>query len=106
MHYPHFFEVLDSFNLTNPHHPLLFFQGVWLEEEVPGYEEDLYSLSSYFEQKIRENIDCVHGNQVIESRRGKAYGTYKINASRWLLGYIIGREVHTPEVLHTNERHP
>ncbi|MDX5481235.1 MAG: T9SS type A sorting domain-containing protein [Hymenobacteraceae bacterium] len=106
LHHPHFYEVLDSFNLANPQHPLLFFQGVWLEEEVPGYDEDLYSLSSYFEQEIRENIDCVHGNRVIESRRGKAFGTYKVDASRWLLGYIIGREVHPPEVLHTNERHP
>lgn len=106
LHYPHFYEVLDSFNLANPQHPLLFFQGVWLEEEVPGYDEDLYTLSSYFEQEIAENIDCVHGNKVIAPRPGKAHGTYKADASRWLIGYIIGREVHPPEVIATNERHP
>ncbi|NEM99047.1 T9SS type A sorting domain-containing protein [Pontibacter burrus] len=105
LHYPHFYEVLDSFNLANPQHPLLFFQGVWLEEEVPGYDEDLYTLSTYFEQEIKENVDAVHGNKVIASRPGKAYGSYKSDASRWLLGYIIGREIHPPEVVHTNERH-
>ncbi|WP_106219142.1 T9SS type A sorting domain-containing protein [Pontibacter ummariensis] len=105
LHYPHFYEVLDSFNLANPQQPLFFFQGIWLEEEVEGYDHDLYTLSPYFEQEIEENIDAVHGNRVIASRYGKAYGTYKTDASRWLLGYIIGREVHPPEVVNTNERH-
>lgn len=105
LHYPHFYEVLDSFNVANPQHPLLFFQGVWLEEEVPNYNEDLYTLTPYFTKEIEENVDCVHGNKTIASRLGKAHGVYKTDASRWLLGYIIGREVHPPEVLHTNEQH-
>ncbi len=105
LHYPHFYEVLDSFNVANPQQPLLFFQGVWLEEEVPGYDEDLYTLSPYFEQELKDNVDAVHGSKEITSRVGKAYGTYKVDASRWLMGYIIGREIHPPEVLHTNERH-
>ena len=33
LHFPHFYEVLDSFNLANPQNPLFFFQGVWLNEE-------------------------------------------------------------------------
>ncbi|WP_439882627.1 T9SS type A sorting domain-containing protein [Pontibacter sp. MBLB2868] len=106
LHHPRFYEVLDSFNLANPQKPILFFQGVWLEEEVPGYDEDLYTLSSYFEQEIKENVDCVHGNKTISSRQGKAYGAYRIDASRWMIGYIIGREIHPPEVVHTNEKHP
>lgn len=105
LHYPHFYEVLDSFNTANPQQPLLFFQGVWLEEEVPGYDEDLYTLSPYFEQEIKDNVDAVHGNKVIANRTGKAYGTYKVDTSPWLLAYIIGREIHPPEVIHTNERH-
>lgn len=105
LHYPHFYEVLDSFNVANPTSPLLFFQGVWLEEEVPDYDEDLYTLTPYFEKEIADNVDCVHGNKVIESRLGKAYGTYRVDASKWLIGYIIGREVHPPEVIHTNEQH-
>ncbi len=82
LHKPHFYEVLDSFNIANPQQPLLFFQGVWLEEEVADYHEDLYTLSSYFTQEIEENVDCVHGNRTISVRPGKAYGTYKVDASK------------------------
>src|SRR4051794_15591907 len=45
LHFPEFYDVLDSFNLANPRSPLFFFQGIWLEEEVPGYTNDLYFLT-------------------------------------------------------------
>jgi hypothetical protein len=105
LHYPHFYEVLDSFNIANPQHPIFFFQGIWLEEEVHGYNEDLYTLTTYFDKEIEENIDCVHGNRIIEPRLGKAFGNYKKNASKWVLGYIIGREIHPSEVEKTNKLH-
>ncbi len=105
LHYPHFYEVLDSFNLANPQNPLFFLQGVWLEEELEGYDYDLHFLTESFSREIEENVDCVHGNRVIEPRPGKAWGTYATDVSRWNIGYIIGREVHPGEVLRTNERH-
>ncbi len=106
LHYPDFYEVLDSFNLANKHNPLFFFQGVWLEEEMEGYEGDLYFLTEPFLQEIEENVDCVHGNRIIEPRLGKAWGEYNTDVSRWNMGYIIGREVHPGEVLYTNQLHP
>lgn len=102
LHYPRFYEVLDSFNLANPQNPLLFLQGVWLEEELPGYDGDLYFLSEAFTREIEENIDCVHGNRTIAHRFGKAYGSFTVDVSQWCLGYIIGREIHPDEVLKTN----
>ncbi|TVQ11627.1 MAG: T9SS C-terminal target domain-containing protein [Bacteroidetes bacterium] len=105
LHYPDFYEVLDSFNLANKHNPLFFFQGVWLEEELEGYEEDLYFLTESFLQEIEENVDCVHGNRTIAQRPGKAWGNYTADVSRWNMGYIIGREVHPGEVLYTNYLH-
>ncbi len=105
LHYPHFYEVLDSFNLANPNNPLFFFQGVWLEEELEGYNEDLYFLTDFFLNEIEENVDCVHGNRYIEPRLGKAWGHYTVDVSRWNMGYIIGREVHPGEVLYTNYLH-
>lgn len=104
LHYPRFFHVLDSFNTANPQNPLLFLQGVWLEEEIPNYDHDLHSLTSYFEQEIEENVDCVHGNRVIPPRLGKAYGTYDTDVSKWCLGYIIGREIYPIEVETTNNQ--
>ncbi|MFN3555470.1 MAG: Ig-like domain-containing protein [Bacteroidales bacterium] len=106
LHFPHFYEVLDSFNLANAHNPLFFFQGVWLEEELEGYDHDLYFLTGPFTQEIEENVDCVHGNRVIPQRQGKAWGVYQTDVSRWNIGYIIGREVHPGEVLYTNELYP
>jgi len=102
LHYPDFYEVLDSFNLENKHNPLYFFQGVWLEEELEGFTGNLYFLDDAFLNEIEENVDCVHGNRVIEPRMGKAWGNYQTNVSQWNMGYIIGREVHAHEVLHTN----
>ena len=106
LHYPRFYEVLDSFNLANPQNPLLFIQGVWLNEELPGYNHDLNFMTDTFRLEIKENIDCVHGNKVIAERQGKAYGTYSTDASSWCLAYIIGREIHPQEVITTNENHP
>ncbi|MBP6412761.1 MAG: T9SS type A sorting domain-containing protein [Bacteroidia bacterium] len=106
LHYPNFYQVLDSFNLANPTNPLYFFQGIWLEEELPGYNQDLFYLSSFFQNEIEENIDCVHGNRIIAQRFGKAYGTYTANVSKWNIGYIIGRETFPEEVLMTNQTHP
>jgi hypothetical protein len=105
LHFPHFYEVLDSFNLANPHNPLFFFQGVWLEEELEGYDHDLHFLNEAFTREIEENVDCVHGNRTIAQRPGKAWGVYQTDVSRWNIGYIIGREVHPGEVLYTNYLH-
>jgi hypothetical protein len=103
LHYPRFYEVLDSFNIANKQHPLLFFQGVWLEEELTSYTNNLYSLSNIFNKEIEDDIDCVHGNSNIPQRVGKAYGSYSADVSPWCLGYIVGREVFPAEVLKTNK---
>ncbi len=105
LHNPYFYEVLDSFNNQNIQNPLYFFQGVWLEEELEGYNQDLYFLSDFFSNEIEENIDCVHGNRIIPARLGKAWGEYTVDASEWLIGYIIGRETQPNELLVTNENH-
>lgn len=106
LHFPRFYEALSEFNSKNPNQPLYYFQGVWLEESIPGYDDDLYTLTQLFDQEIEDNVNSVHGNAVIPERRGKAYGTYSVDTSQWMIGYIIGREVHPPEVLHTDQAHP
>lgn len=102
LHYPRFYQVLDSFNLQNPQNPLLFFQGVWLEEEAEGYSGNLFDLTDLLEGEMEENIDCVHGNRVIPPRFGKAYGIYDTDVSKWNMGYIVGREIQPYEVLTTD----
>ena len=106
LHFPRFYEVLDSFNTAHPEHPLLFMQGVWLEEELPGYDGDLYQLSTAFQTEAAENIDCVFGQKIIAARNGKAFGTYRTDVSKWCLAFLLGREVFPTEILTTNQRHP
>lgn len=106
LHFPHFYEALDEYNRTNRQNPLLIIQGVWLEEELVNYDEDLYFLSDFFKNEMEENVDAVHGNRQIDARLGKAHGNFSIDVSEWVLAYIIGREVHPPEIIHTDESHP
>ena len=58
LHFPHFYEELRNYNLQNPQQPLLFFQGVWLNEELEGYQQDMFHLTDTFKVEIDENIDC------------------------------------------------
>ncbi len=106
LHFPQFYDELKAYNEANPNHPIYVFHGVWLEEEIPDYHEDLFSIQSIMDKEIIDNVNAVHGNAVIEERRGKAYGTYTSDISPWVIGYIVGREIHPPEVLKTNEDHP
>jgi len=106
LHYPHFYEELKNYNLSHAQHPLFFFQGVWLNEEMTDYANDLYQMTDTFRVEMEENIDCVHGQKNINPRFGKAFGNYTADVSQWNLGYLIGRETSPFEVLQTNQSHP
>lgn len=109
LHPPVFYEKLAEYNQRNPDKPLLLFQGIWLDEIEDGQNPDDYDLiirSESFKNGIREVIDCVHGNNDISFRAGRAYGKYLTDVSRWTAGYIIGREIMAQEVDSTNFFHP
>ncbi len=103
LHFPRFYEELRQFNLDHPGNPLLLLQGAWLEEQV-GLT-DLYNLSSDFDQEIRKVVSAVHGNINIETRSGKAHGSYTADISQWVLGFLVGREIFPVEVAFTNQNH-
>ncbi len=100
LHYPAFYEELARYNRQNPSRPILLFHGVWLDEELP--QADFYTFTEEFDADIEEVIDAVHGNRFIAERPGRAWGDYTEDVSRWIAGYIIGREVHPYEVIQTN----
>ncbi len=106
LHFPRFYEALEEYNRMNNQNPLLFIQGIWLEEEIDGYQDDLHFLSESFKQEIAENLNVIHGNTILEQRVGKAYGEYSTDVSMWCLAYLIGREIHPVEVLTTNSNNP
>jgi hypothetical protein len=103
LHPPHFYEELARYNQAHPERPLYLFHGVWIEED--GHRE-LYQTTAEFERNIREAVDAVHGRLTLSSRSGRAYGTYRANISRWVAGWIMGREISPQEILDTDAAHP
>ena len=62
-------------------------------------------LNDAFNQEIKDVVNCIHGNNSIDHRFGKAYGLYTVDVSPWLMSYIIGREIHPAEIQETNSKH-
>lgn len=109
LHPPVFYEILAGYNLRHPDKPLYLFQGIWLDEIEDGSMSEEYDLNERitdFITNIREVINCMHGNNTIAFRPGKAYGEYVTDISPWIAGYIIGREIAPQEVDSTNKFHP
>lgn len=104
LHYPWFYEELETFNLEHQGDPLLVIQGIWLEENDAA--SDLFEQSASFGTEIREVVRAVHGDIQIDQRFGRAYGSYTADISSWVIGYLPGREVYPAEVKLTNELHP
>ena len=102
LHYPRFYDALERHNLAHPERPLRVLHGIWLDEELPA--PDLYSADD-FSERIAETVDAAHGSIEIPARFGRAYGTYETDISRWVVGWVIGREVYPEEVLATDEAH-
>jgi len=103
LHYPRFYEELARYNAAHPERPLYLFQGAWLDEQEG--QHDLYAETRQFDTSIREVVDAIHGKLTLTTRQGRAYGSYRADISRWVMGWIIGREVHPAEVLYTNQQH-
>ena len=101
LHDPRFYEEFREYNLENPENPIYLMHGIWLNEE--NMAGDLKTLTDGFRLNIREAIRCSYGDCQIESRRGKAFGTYTADISPWIIGWIIGREVAPFEIKGTNE---
>ena len=107
LHFPRFYETFAQYNQENPDKPLYLLHGVWLDEEYPvaGAMDDLYSFTETFDNEIQNVVDCIHGNVTIPPKTGVAYGQYSTDISPWVLGLVIGREIHAIEVAMTNLIH-
>ncbi len=104
LHYPRFYDEFAKYNMENPDKPLYLLHGIWLDEDKP--QGNFYNYTNDYYEDIYEVVDCLHGNRTVPERPGRASGKYLTNVSPWLLGYIIGREVHPEEVMNTNLLNP
>jgi len=105
LHYPRFHEAVRDYNQANSDDPIYILQGIWLREPADS-DGDLHEQTEDFTQLIEETIDAAHGNVRIEERPGRAWGSYETDISEWIMGYIVGREIHDTEVFATDVAHP
>lgn len=101
---PEFYKALYVHNTEKPDRTLFLLQEIWPEEEP---ENGDYLARDYREGYLKEidyGIDAVYGRANIPERKGRAWGVYTADVSHWLLGWLVGRELESAEVLATNER--
>ncbi|MGH7681072.1 MAG: hypothetical protein ACRENN_03695 [Candidatus Eiseniibacteriota bacterium] len=105
LHPPTFYQALSEENAAHPESPVWLFQEVWTE--LPD-SNDFFdpAFDAGFQGEIRTAIDAIHGKLVLPPRPGHASGTYDIDASPWLAGWILGREWEPYAVRETQRRHP
>ena len=106
---PQFYLALRDFN-EKAEKPVYLYQGIWVNEDDIERLGDVYAenekILSGFKTDAISLVDVIHGNALIPEAAGKASGTYRTDVSRWLAGWIIGREWDPNLVLNTNEQHP
>ncbi len=103
LHHPRFYKAFFDHNLENESSPLYLVQGIWLDELEHG---DYMSESTpQIDEEIRYVVDAVHGNAVIKSRFGKAYGIFDTDVSPWLMAWLPGHEMDGTIVEKSHEKH-
>jgi len=91
LHPPSLYRALASHNAERPAARLWLVQGVWSEPppqddfDDPGFVDELHA-------DVRRTIDAIHGNLELPPRPGRAQGSYETDVSRYVLGFVLGRE--------------
>lgn len=94
IHPPHFYQALARWNTAHTDSTVWLLHGVWTELPPGRYEEnyDTPAWNNEFRAEMRRVVDLLHGHAAIQPRAGHAHGRYDTDVSRWVLGYIVGRE--------------
>lgn len=103
---PQFYSALVYYNEKHPEAKLWLYQEIWPEEHPV---ENNYLGAEYnatYQAEIKMDIDALHGQANIPKRPGRAYGYYTADASPYIVGYLVGREMEPQEVISTNEKNP
>ena len=91
LHHPVFYQALGEWNRKHANQPIYLLHGIWLDEFEHG--DYITHGTNQLDEEIRYVIDAVHGQADIPSRFGKAYGKYRHDVSRWIMGWLPGHEM-------------
>ncbi|MDP2790819.1 MAG: hypothetical protein Q8O15_03570 [Rectinemataceae bacterium] len=101
---PEFYKALQVHNTGKPDKPLYLLQELWPEEYPPHGDYLAKEYREGFLKEIDYGIDAVYGRANVPERRGRAWGIYTTDVSKWLLGWLVGRELESEEVMETDAR--
>ena len=86
---PGFYDALLAYNL-NADKPLYLMQGIYMNEELIVTYLDAYcnggELINSFQNDLKNTLDIIHGNAVVEKLPGNAGGVYTSDVSNYVIG--------------------
>ncbi len=101
---PEFYKALFIHNTEHPDRALYLLQEIWPEENPPHEDYLAREYRDSYLTEIDYGIDAIYGRANIPERKGRAWGIYTADVSRWLVGWLVGRELESAEVLATDSR--
>lgn len=102
--HPAFYQAFFAYNMLTSR-PIYLLQGIYIDDNyiqnsMNAYSEEL--ISGYIEE-IRRTVDAVHGRAVIKPRTGHASGTYNMDISPYVMGYILYCKTNADFMNETND---
>ncbi|HNW98823.1 MAG TPA: polysaccharide deacetylase family protein [Bacteroidales bacterium] len=98
---PEFYDALAYYNLHNQNKKLYLIQGIWAEEPSDRnyFNAD---FTKKYQREIRNAVDVINGNASLKPKIGHAHGVYVSNISKYVIGWLLGREWEPKSVIYTN----
>ncbi len=101
---PELYQALYLHNIQKPDKTLYLLQELWPEEHPENGDYLAREYRESFLKEIDYGIDAIYGRANVPERKGRAWGIYTVDVSPWLLGWLVGRELESEEVLATDAR--
>ncbi|MBR4030231.1 MAG: hypothetical protein IKJ06_02405 [Clostridia bacterium] len=103
-----FYKAFYSYNKNNQN-PLYLIQGVLINDYVQFSHRDAFDdeFIESFTDNARTAVDVIHGRKKIQFGRKatSASGSFTLDVSDWVIGYILGIDWEPSTVAYTNEKY-
>ncbi len=98
---PTFYQALYEYNEASDQ-TIYLLQEIWPEEYPADHNYLGEAYNKTYHQEIEYAVHAMHGNVNIPKRDYRAYGMYNYDVSKYLMGYLVGREMEPEEVKATD----